>query len=117
MKYIFLSSNFEFIRRIVDLNYLRTSDKFIQRIVHFIRWIALSKLRTTRFSLRIKFIRWIATYPPDSDLTTFRTTGPADSDLSTFRTTGPSIGTEQTIAKVKGKKNGTENPYASKKYI
>jgi hypothetical protein len=29
-----------------------------------------------RFSLRIKFIRWIATYSPDSDLSTFRTTGP-----------------------------------------
>ena len=44
--------------------------------MHFIRWIALSKLRTTRFSPRIKFIRWIGTYPPDSDLSTFRTTGP-----------------------------------------
>ena len=33
--HIVLSSNFEFIRRIVDLNCLRTSDKFIQRIVHF----------------------------------------------------------------------------------
>jgi hypothetical protein len=33
--HIVLSSNFEFIRRIADLNYLLASDKFIQRIVHF----------------------------------------------------------------------------------
>jgi hypothetical protein len=32
--------------------------------------------RTTRFSLRITFIRWIGTYPQDSDLSAFRTTGP-----------------------------------------
>jgi hypothetical protein len=31
--HVVLSSNFEFIRRIVDLNYLRTSDKFIQFII------------------------------------------------------------------------------------
>jgi hypothetical protein len=36
-------------------------------------WIALSKLRTTRFSLRIKFMRWISTYPLDSDLSILRT--------------------------------------------
>jgi hypothetical protein len=35
-----LSSNFEFIRRIVDLNYLRTSDKFIQ-------FISASKRKST----------------------------------------------------------------------
>ena len=49
---------------------------FIQRIGIFIRWIALSKLRATQFLHWIKFIRRIATYPVDSDLSTFRTTGP-----------------------------------------
>ena len=35
LKHLFLLSNFEFIRWIVDLNYLRTSDKFYPTDRHF----------------------------------------------------------------------------------
>ena len=55
----------------IDLNYLRASGRHfypIQRIGIFIRWIALSKLRAMQFLHWIKFIRLIATYPLDSDL-------------------------------------------------
>lgn len=49
-----------FIRRIVDLNHLRTLDKFSRRVEHFIRWIELPKLR-----------QWIATYPLNNDFSIF----------------------------------------------
>ena len=42
----------------------------------FIHRIELSELRATQFVMWINFIRRIASYPPDSDLSTLRTTGP-----------------------------------------
>jgi hypothetical protein len=63
--HIVLSSNFEFVRRIVDLNYLRTSDKFIQRIVHFYPLDSASQASSYNAIFTLDKI-----YPLDSDLST-----------------------------------------------
>ena len=62
LKYTFLSSNFEFIRWIVDLNYLRTSDKFYPTHMHFYTLDGTIQASCNAISTLDKI------YPSDSDL-------------------------------------------------
>ena len=62
LKYTFLSSNFEFIRWIVDLNYLRTSDNFYPTDRRFYSLDSTIQASCNAISTLDKI------YPSDSDL-------------------------------------------------